>query len=111
MDVSHAACIEVAVVQDALQIGEPQDYTKEILSRRKQPADRLLLTTIPYLTPSDITIVCLERLGYEISEAKIVKMRQRLKLKPFRGRKLRAKYVVTDPKTGTTKISFPELDK
>jgi len=64
-----------------------------------------------YLTPSDITIVCLERLGYEISEAKIVKMRQRLKLKPFRGRKLRAKYVVTDLKTGATKITFPELDK
>ncbi len=47
-----------------------------------------------YLTPSDITIVCLERLGYEISEAAFVKMRQWLKLKPFRGRKLRAKHVL-----------------
>jgi hypothetical protein len=62
-----------------------------------------------YLTPSDISIVCLERLGYEISEAAIEKMRQRLKLKAFRGRKLHSKPVFA--KDGSTKLIFPELDK
>lgn len=69
------------------------------------------LPELCYLTPSDIAIIFSLRFGFEPSEDAIVKIRQRLKLKPFRGRKLSAKYVVTDPETGTIKISFPELDK
>jgi hypothetical protein len=57
-----------------------------------------------YLTPSDLTAVCIEHLGNEsLEEEGIVKLRQRLKLKPYRY-KLHAKYVAG-------KMTFPEMDK
>jgi hypothetical protein len=63
-----------------------------------------------YISPSDLVLICTEHLGDEaITEDAIVRMRSRLKLKPFRGRKLKAKYVLT--KAGTTRPIFPELDK
>jgi hypothetical protein len=58
-----------------------------------------------YLKPADMTQVMIEHLMDEsLTEEAIVKMRQRLKLKPFR-HKLNAK-VDTDGK-----LTFPQLDK
>ena len=58
-----------------------------------------------YLKPSDLTQLMIEHLADEtITEDAVVKMRQRLKLKPFR-RKL-------DAKIGADgKLTFPQLDK
>lgn len=57
-----------------------------------------------YLTPSDLTAVCIEHSGDEsLEEEAIVKVRQRLGLKPF-PHKLQAKYI-------GGKMIFPRVDK
>ena len=58
-----------------------------------------------YLKPSDMTQIMIEHLGDEtITEDAVVKMRQRLKLKPYR-RKLDAKV------DAAGKLTFPQMDK
>jgi len=58
-----------------------------------------------YLKPADMTQVCIEHLLDEsLTEEAIVKMRQRLKLKPYH-HKLDAKI------DGGGKLTFPQLDK
>jgi hypothetical protein len=58
-----------------------------------------------YLKPADMTQLCIEHLMDEsLTEEAIVKMRQRLKLKPFR-HKLDAKV------DAEGKLTFPQLDK
>jgi hypothetical protein len=58
-----------------------------------------------YLSPSDLTLVCGERLGDDsLEQEQVGKVRQRLGLKPFRRFKLHPKY------TGKGMV-FPQVDK
>ena len=72
-----------------------------LVSHWAEPKDDL--PELFYLKPSDLAAVCIEHLGDDsIEEEQLVKIRQRLRLKPFRY-KLEANYV-------GGKISFPKVD-
>ena len=45
-----------------------------------------------YLTPSDVAEICADHLGFEVDESRVVKLRQRLKLKLFGYKLFRLKH-------------------